>query len=68
MDLGRRHLLAVLQRIPAREVALRTGVSTWAVYKWSEGVHVPGPQAAAKLEVHLRIPRSAWAITSARAR
>lgn len=62
MDLGRRHLLAVLQRIPAREVALRTGVTPSAVYKWAEGANTPSAQTRAALETHVRIPASAWTV------
>lgn len=60
MELGRKYLLAVLDRVPTREVALRAGVSTWAVYKWREGSYVPSERARVALEVHLRIPASSW--------
>lgn len=63
MDLGRRYLIAALQRISAREVALRTRCSLSAVHKWSAGERMPNAHARLALEVHLRIPAAAWGST-----
>lgn len=60
MVLGRCYLLAVLQRVTTSEVALRTRVSESAVRKWRAGSHTPAPRVRVALEVHLRIPSSAW--------
>ena len=63
MILGRRYLLAALQRVSAREVALRTHCSRSAVHKWSAGERAPSPPARAALELHLRIPADAWEVS-----
>ena len=60
MELGRKYLLAVLDRVPTREVALRARVTDSAVRKWRAGYATPSPDVRRALEVHLRIPASAW--------
>lgn len=57
---GRRLLLAVLQIIPAREVALRVHVSQMAVSYWRAGLRNPSPASRRMLEQHLNIPADLW--------
>lgn len=57
---GRRYLLAILQIMPAREVALRCHVSEMSVSRWRAGVLVPSPCARRLLELHCGIPAALW--------
>lgn len=57
---GRRVLLAVLQRIRAREVALRVHVTPAAVSWWTSGRYRPSTRSRALLERHCRIEARLW--------
>ncbi len=62
MNAGRSHLLAILQIMPAREVALRVHVSEMSVSRWRAGVLVPSPRARELLELHCGIAAELWTI------
>lgn len=52
MTRGRRSLLALLQRLPAREVAARCQVSPAAVSQWASGLKEPSAENRAMLREH----------------
>jgi hypothetical protein len=60
MTEGRRHLLAVLQRIRGRELALRVHVTESAVSHWSSGTFKPSKRARLALEQQAGIAADAW--------
>lgn len=53
-------MLAVLQIMPAREVALRVHVSEMSVSRWRAGALVPSPRARELLALHCDIPADLW--------
>jgi hypothetical protein len=57
---GRRRLLAVIQILGGREVALRVHVHESNVSRWAAGAWRPCRRAQLELEAHCRIPREAW--------
>ena len=65
---GRRRLLAVIQILGAREVALRVHVHESNVCRWAAGAWRPCERARLELEEHCRIPRDLWDAESTRVR
>lgn len=64
MTPGRRALLALLQRMPAREVALRAHVDPSNVSRWASGEWLPSARARRALEAHCRIRAVLWGVNS----
>lgn len=61
MTEGRAALIRALQRISAKEVAIRCRVSPSRVSKWVGGVATPSEEAKRTLESNLGIPCDSWA-------
>lgn len=55
MSEGRRSLLALLQRMSAREVAARCQVAPSTVSRWASGEMTPCPRARSLLSEHCGI-------------
>lgn len=60
MSEARIMLVKALQRITAKEVALRCGVSTSQVSRWVSGEQKPSKDVRLKLEIDMKIPKDLW--------
>jgi hypothetical protein len=68
MTPGRLSLLALLQRLPGREVALRAHVSPASVSSWSGGYWTPSPSHRTELQRQFGITPSSWDVQKAKER